>query len=119
MREAVRVENLVTDDLIAGGFPIMTEPCTVTGGAFKRGTVMGRIGAGGKFTISRKTASDGSQTPSAVLLQDVDATAGDAGGQIYTAGAFQIPSITLDPSHTLSDAAFALRQTSIFLKNPA
>ncbi|MFT3973321.1 MAG: head decoration protein [Amaricoccus sp.] len=52
---------------------------TVVSGAGKLvpGTVLGKLTAGGKYTPSPATGSDGSQTAVAVLLYPVDATSGD------------------------------------------
>lgn len=48
------------------------------GAAYPPGTVMGRITASGKLTQLAPAATDGSQTPVAILYGRVDATAADA-----------------------------------------
>lgn len=50
-----------------------------TGGAGKlyAGAVLAKITATGKYVLCVETASDGSQTPLAILYDDVDATNGD------------------------------------------
>ena len=50
-----------------------------SGGAGKiyAGAVLGKLTASGKYVLSPKTGSDGSQTAVAILFDDVDATAGD------------------------------------------
>lgn len=55
---------------------------TIEGGftgavALYAGTVLGKITATGKYTISPNTGSDGSQTAVAILWEDVDPTDGD------------------------------------------
>jgi hypothetical protein len=46
-------------------------------GIVKAGTVLGKITASGKYAISAPAAADGSQTPSALNLYQVDATSAD------------------------------------------
>ena len=43
-------------------------------------TVVGKITASGKMTILAPAASDGSQTPAGIMIQDCDASAADAAG---------------------------------------
>ena len=58
----------VPDQLIAGTLQLVTDTGTITGGVYKRGTVLGMITASGKYTASVKTATDGSETPAAILV---------------------------------------------------
>jgi len=46
-------------------------------GILKPGAVLGRVTAGGKYKLTTVAAVDGSETAAAVLLYEVDATAGD------------------------------------------
>ena len=55
------------------------------------GSVLGKITASGKYTLSPATGADGSQVATAVLLYAVDATLADA-----TVAA--IPAAALDPA---------------------
>ncbi|HAT1603382.1 TPA: head decoration protein, partial [Raoultella ornithinolytica] len=64
----------VPDQLIAGTLQLVTDSGTITGGTFQRGTVLGMITASGKYTQSVKTATDGSETPVAILVDNVDAS---------------------------------------------
>ena len=50
------------------------------------GSVLGRITASGKYTLSTATGSDGGETASAVLLYAVDATLADATGIVVVRG---------------------------------
>ena len=50
------------------------------------GSVLGKITASGKYTLSPATGADGSQVASAVLLYAVDATLADATGIIVARG---------------------------------
>jgi hypothetical protein len=49
------------DQLIAGTLQLVTDTGIITGGTYKRGTVLGMVTASGKYT-SVKTATDGSET---------------------------------------------------------
>ena len=50
------------------------------------GSVLGKITASGKYTLSPATGADGSQTAAAVLLYAVDATLADATGIVVARG---------------------------------
>lgn len=50
------------------------------------GSVLGKITASGKYTLSPATGADGSQVASAVLLYAVDATLADAVGIVIARG---------------------------------
>ncbi len=50
------------------------------------GSVLGKITASGKYTLSPATGADGSQVASAVLLYAVDATLADATGIVVARG---------------------------------
>lgn len=56
---------------------------TITGGSFAAGTVLGRITADGKYTVSDPEASDGSEVAVAILFDNVDATSADREGVIF------------------------------------
>lgn len=58
----------------------------LTGTAYKLGDVLGQITASGKFQLSPNSGADGSQVGAAVLLEDVDATAGDRAGVVIQRG---------------------------------
>ena len=58
----------------------------ITGQNLTLGAVLGKITASGKYTAVAPSASDGSQTASAVLLADVDATSADKKAVILARG---------------------------------
>jgi hypothetical protein len=107
----------VPDQLIAGPLQLVTDTGTITGGAFKRGSVLGLITASGKYTLSLKTAADGSETPVAILVDDVDASSADQSGGLYLMGEFNQNSVIIDASWTIADIKSALRPLAIFLKD--
>jgi len=106
----------VPDQLIAGPLQLVTDSVTITGGPYKRGTVLGEITASGKYTHCVKTATDGSQTPVAILVDDVDASASDQNGGVYLMGEFNQNYVTIDNSWTIAQMKVALRPLAIFLR---
>ena len=82
-------ETFIYDHLFAGGDDIITDSGTlIMGQNLKRGAVLGKIAASGKLTLVNSTATDGSQTPYAILAADTDATAADKTCSLYIAGEF-------------------------------
>jgi hypothetical protein len=73
--------------------------------------------ATGNFILSVKTASDGSQVPSAVLATATNATSGPQLAGAYVMGEFNQNAITFDPSWTIPALQLALRLYGIFLKS--
>lgn len=107
----------VPDQLIAGTLQLVTDSGTITGGTFQRGTVLGMITASGKYTQSVKTATDGSETPVAILVDNVDASTSDQNGGLYLMGEFNQNRIIFDNSWTVPALKAALRPLAIFLKD--
>lgn len=70
----------------------------------------------GNFTESVKTASDGSQTPVAILSDYADASSGPVSTGAYMMGEFNANAISYDNSWTPELLTTALRPYSIFLK---
>ncbi|HIF5760731.1 TPA: head decoration protein [Raoultella ornithinolytica] len=107
----------VPDQLIAGTLQLVTDTGIITGGAYKRGTVLGMVTASGKYTLSVNTATDGSETPVAILVDDVDAATTDQNGGLYLMGEFNQNHIIFDDSWTVLTLKAALRPLAIFLKD--
>ncbi len=89
--------TLAADNLIAGGFPIVEKGITlVEGQNLTRGTVLGRITTGGKFTAYDADVDpvDGSEKPVAILARDTDATDADVKTTAYFTGVFNAAAVT-------------------------
>jgi hypothetical protein len=69
------------------------------------GSVLGKITASGKYTLSPATGADGSQVASAVLLYAVDATLADATGIVVARGPSIVSRAGLAYDATVDDAA--------------
>lgn len=97
----------------------ITRKRTVASGAgvLARGTVLGKITASGKYIKSLSAASDGSQVPSAILLEGVDATSADKEAIIAIEGKFAVAGVTFGASHTLASTEDALRDVRIYIEN--
>lgn len=107
------------DSLHAGDFPIRTRKVTIiTGQNVVRGAVLGRITASGKYNLSLSAAGDGSQTPIAILAEDVDATAADKEAVVYISGDFNSTALTLGTAHTVASITEGLRDLNIYLHTP-
>ncbi len=106
------------DLLISGTQPIADDEVTVLlGAAFTRGTVMGRITASDKYTISASAAGNGSEAPSAILLHDIPADAADRKANVGFTGQFNPDVLVLGAGHTIASIRPGLRQLGIFLKS--
>lgn len=110
--------TFVPDQLIANNLQLVTDTVTVSGTApLVRGTVLGQVTASGEYVLSVKTASDGSETPCAILVDYVDPTSGAVSAGIYQMGMFNQNRITFDASWTVPELKDALRPLSIFLRD--
>jgi len=69
------------------------------------GSVLGKITASGKYTLSPATGADGSQVASAVLLYAVDATLADATGTVVARGPSIVSRAGLAYDATVDDGA--------------
>ncbi|KVZ18633.1 hypothetical protein WT88_29580 [Burkholderia stagnalis] len=113
--------NVLADATVGTAYTSSEINFTITAGAtaFAAGdtftlTVVNAIGT---FIESVKTASDGSQTPVAILVDNVDASAGPIATAAYVMGEFNARALIFDPSWTIQTLTTALRPYSIFVKS--
>ena len=120
-------DAFIPDQLIAGELKLVTDTVQVGGSAvLKRGTLLGMITATGVWIPSVKTATDGSQIPAAILVDECDSTlVSPQTAGIYVMGEFNFNALTYDPSWGTvgSPVAYAalkaaLTPTNIFIKSP-
>ena len=106
------------DNLFAGGkMPVVTESIKLKSGAsYVRGTVLGIVTATGEATIVDSSKSDGTQTPYAILADDVDATSAAATAAVYLTGEFNEAALTFGGTDDATKHKVALRGLGIFLK---
>ena len=72
---------------------------------YPSGSVLGRITASGKYTLSAATGADGAQVAVAVLLYPVNATLADAVGIVLVRGPSIVSRAGLAYEGTVNDAA--------------
>ena len=82
----------------------------------KRGTVLGRITATGKWTTSAAAAGDGSAVPRGILAYDVPNQAADFTVAIYDQGSFVSEKLIYGTGHTAATVEAALRAASINIR---
>ena len=107
----------VPDQLIAGNLKLVTDTVTIgSSQTLIRGAVLGRVTASGNYILSVATATDGSQIPAAILVDNVTTAAGatqTAG--VYVQGEFNANYLTFDASWTVDTLKAAIRST-LFIK---
>jgi hypothetical protein len=107
------------DDVVVGDVDVFSEPETILSGEnLAKWTVVGRVTASGKWVKSLSASSDGSQTPRGILVEAVDASAGDVVGPVYKKGHFDPTKLVYGASHTATTVKAALEGTGIFLREP-
>lgn len=105
------------DQLLAGPDHIASwDGILVSGQKLARGTLIGRITASGKLTLSLAAAGDGSQVPIGILLDDYDASAGDTNCGYYVKGQFNQLRVIYGTGHTAASVRDGLRGLGIILK---
>jgi len=106
------------DGIIAGEDDLQTRQITlISGQNLKRGAVLGKITASGKYTLSLAAAEDGSQTPAVILAEDTNATAGDKVSVAYFSGVFDENALTYGTGHSKASAREPLRDLGIKLQS--
>lgn len=115
----MRSSLFVPDQLVSGTLQLVTDTGVIAQATaiHLRGTVLGKIKASGQYIKSVKTATDGSEVPVAILVDNVDSTAATQRGGVYLMGQFNQNSIIYDNSWTLAELKTALRPYSIFLED--
>ena len=109
--------NYAPEQLSAGDFPIVkTGGVIAAGQQLAAGSVLGQVTAGGQYKLSASAAADGSQTPSVVLDEAIDTTAGAAPGVLRLTGEVLGTALTLGAGHTLASVKAALRPLSLFVR---
>ncbi|AQS84000.1 hypothetical protein A0U92_03580 [Acetobacter aceti] len=109
--------TFVPDQLIAGNLKLVTADVTIgESQTLVRGSVVGKVTASGAYILSVATATDGSQTPAAVMVDAVTTTASATGkGSIYKMGEFNSNYLSFDASWT-ADTLAAAMAPPVFVK---
>ncbi|HGJ5858100.1 head decoration protein [Arsenophonus nasoniae] len=108
----------VPDQLVSGPLQLVTDTVTIAqSGKLKRGTVLGVVTTTQVYQVCKKSATDGSQTPSAILADDVDTTEKKLTAGVYLMGEFNQHRLVIDESWSLTELKTALRPFAIFLRD--
>lgn len=108
----------VPDQLVSGPLQLVTDSVTIgVAGVLKRGMVLGMVTASGAFIPSKKDATDGSEKPSAILVDDVDTTAAAQTGGVYLMGEFNQHRLIFDATWTVAELKAQFRPLAIFLRD--
>jgi len=111
-------DSMTPDGLILANGEYITDSATIASGAgsLVRGTVMGKITTGGKLLKSLSAATDGSQVPFCILLEDTDATSADKVAPVLLAAEVDGAKLTLGTAHTLASIKDGLRDLGIYIR---
>ncbi|HBK37985.1 MAG TPA: head decoration protein [Halomonas sp.] len=102
--------------LIAGDFPRRFATVTIAAGqVLAAGSVLGEVTASKEFKLSEAAAGDGSEKPSVVLWEAVDATEGAVPAETMLTGDLRASALTLGDGHTVASVRKALRPFSLFV----
>lgn len=107
---------MATYDNLVLGETITDSGVIEAGQNLQRGAVLGKITASGKLVLSVDTATDGSQTPYAVLNQSTDASGGDKVAPIILCGELNEGALVFGGAHTADSTRDALRDVGIYIK---
>lgn len=112
------METFTPDKLLASDYPAVTDVVTILSGeVLARGTVLGKITAGGKHVIVNSAGTDdGRRAPVAILAEDCDATGGDKQAIVFLSGAFNEGACVFGGTDTADTHRAALRDLNIYLK---
>ncbi len=107
----------VPDNLIASNADLLlSEKIMLAAGQnLKRGALLGKVTVGGKYVLSLAAASDGSQVPRRLLVEDTDATTADKEALGYRRGDFNDFAVTFGAGHTAASVAEGLADMNIFI----
>lgn len=106
--------------IIVGNFPVQTAVATIAAGAdLQPGAVLGRVTASGAYVLSAAAASNGSETPVAILLSAADAAGESAEALILLTGEVDGGRLSFGAGHTSQtvETAFRAAGRSLFIRN--
>lgn len=112
---AVKTEGPIESDLLKYELnPVYSREVVtlLTGTAYQRGAVLGRITASGKYKLATATGADGAETAAAVLLHDADATGGDVSAVVLARGPVVVSRDALVHDASVDDAAKVAAKTA-------
>ncbi len=119
MPEYKSLGTSISDNLIAGDYPIVTEGIIIaTGQNLTRGAVLGREEVSGKYLLSESSATDGSENPVAILAASIDSTNGETESVCYLSGQFNYQALVFGAGLTSESEKHNLRLLNIYITEP-
>jgi len=117
MPASFKSDSLSYDKVQAGNVDLThTRQITLLAGENrKRGAVLGKITASGKYKLSAAAAGDGSEVPDLILAEDTDASAADTVTVAYDRVDIAESALTLGAGHTADSIREGLRDKGITL----
>ena len=86
-------------------------------GEYLKGSILGREDSSDEYKLSDASATDGSETPRAVLGEDITVATGEtANVAVYVAGVFYADKLIFGAGHTIANTRDTLREKGIFLE---
>ncbi|CBV44068.1 head decoration protein [Halomonas elongata] len=99
-----------------GNFPRRYMTVTIEAGQVQpAGAVLGKVTASNEYKLSASAAGDGSESPSVVLFDDVDASGGAVEAEVQISGDLRGEKLTIGTGHTIASVREALRPLSLFV----
>ena len=110
--------SFTPENLFAGHeIPVLVKGVTLEAGQgeLKRGTVLGKVAATGKYKVVNSASEDGSEVADCILADDVDTTTGDVTAVAYKTGHFSRKALVFGGDDTADTHEQTLRALGIFL----
>ena len=105
---------LYTPDQLADG-DIKVIEVVIAAGNLVRGSVLGKVTASGNYLLSLSAAGDGSEVPSMILAEDVDASSDPKRAAAIAGGCVNEDELTFGTGHDADSVRDALRDVGIIL----
>jgi len=110
--------SFTPDNLFAGHeIPVLVKGVTLEAGQgeLKRGTVLGKVAATGKYKAVNSANENGSEVADCILADDVDTTTGDVTAVAYKTGHFNRKALVFGGDDTADTHEQTLRMLGILL----
>jgi len=113
------VAAVVQNQLVLPGKDLIMAPFIISSGqTLLAGSVLGAVTATQELVLSASAAGDGSAVPFAILMEDLDTTAGDKTFSVAVEGIFNETALIFGAGHTADTVRVGLRNCGIYLSAP-
>ncbi|XKE45746.1 head decoration protein [Halomonas organivorans] len=116
MPDMTQTSHPSRNGIVGGDFPRRFRTVTIEAGQVQpAGAVLGKVTASSEYKLSASGAADGSEAPSVVLWDDVDASGGAVEAEVMLCGDLRGEKLTIGTGHTVDSVRDALRTFSLFV----